>query len=329
MSSAPTENVATATNAGRTTPARALFAIFALLLVAAACSGGGEDVAQPDESTTDSTTDGASADTDADDPAPDALGFGGPVTVVIPNSPGSVSTNGEQRIMTAVLGSGANPFLGGAELPVTVSFDAVNSDDSGEVESTYLKTEEAPLGLYVSYFEFPSPGLWEITLSSNGTEIGQTLFEVIDDSPIPTIGDEAPSTDSLVASTPDEIATISTDQDPVPGFYDLSIAEAISNDRPTVVAFVTPAFCQTALCGPTLETVKAATADRDDLDVVHVEPFDLELAPQGVLVPILSMDDWGLQTEPWVFVIDADGIVTATFEGIIGLDELERALAEL
>jgi len=278
MSSAPTENVATATNAGRTTPARALFAIFALLLVAAACSGGGEDVAQPDESTTDSTTDGASADTDADDPAPDALGFGGPVTVV---------------------------------------------------ESTYLKTEEAPLGLYVSYFEFPSPGLWEITLSSNGTEIGQTLFEVIDDSPIPTIGDEAPSTDSLVASTPDEIATISTDQDPVPGFYDLSIAEAISNDRPTVVAFVTPAFCQTALCGPTLETVKAATADRDDLDVVHVEPFDLELAPQGVLVPILSMDDWGLQTEPWVFVIDADGIVTATFEGIIGLDELERALAEL
>jgi hypothetical protein len=311
-----------------------MFGIVVLLMVAAACSGGNEEATGPEGSSSDvssdTTGDGTGdAETDADAPSPEELGFSGPVTVVIPNSPGSISTSGAQRVMTAILGSGAQPFLGSADLPVTVAFDAVNTDDNGQAEGTYLTTSEAPLGLYVSYFEFPSPGLWEISLSSNGTEIGQTLFEVIDDSPIPTIGDEAPATDSLTGTTPEEIAAISTDQEPVTGFYDLSIADAITNDRPTVIAFVTPAFCQTALCGPTLETVKAATAGRDDLDVVHVEPFDLQLAPQGALVPIASMDDWGLQTEPWVFVVDADGTVAATFEGIIGLDELERALSAL
>ncbi len=93
-----------------------------------------------------------------------------------------------------------------------------------------------------------------------------------------------------------------------------------------MVAFATPAFCQTALCGPTLEAVKGAAAGRDGSDVVHVEPFDLDLAPRGVLEPIPSMFDWGLVTEPWVFVIDADGVVAATFEGIIGQAEIEAAI---
>ncbi len=296
----------------------------ALMLVAAACSGGTDEAVD----TTTSTSGEPTADS-TEDAAPSNLGFDGPVTVVVPNSPGTLTTTGRQRVMTALVGDGSNNFLGSADLPVTMVFEAVDSDDTGETEGSFLTTNAAALGLYVGYFEFPSVGLWEVSIVSEGTEVGQALFEVTVDSPVPTIGDLAPATDSLTGTTPEEIAAISTDLDPIPGYYDLSIAEAVTNDRPTVVAFVTPAFCQTALCGPTLETVKEATAGRDDIDVVHVEPFDLELAPQGSLVPIPSMEDWGLVTEPWVFVLDADGVVSANFEGIIGLEELEDALAAL
>jgi len=35
--------------------------------------------------------------------------------------------------------------------------------------------------------------------------------------------------------------------------------------------------------------------------------------------------EWGLPTEPWVFVVGADGNVKAKFEGALSIAELEKA----
>ncbi len=35
--------------------------------------------------------------------------------------------------------------------------------------------------------------------------------------------------------------------------------------------------------------------------------------------------EWGLVSEPWVFVVDASGKVTAKFEGAATADEVEAA----
>ena len=295
-----------------------------LALVASACAG--EENAQPEVPVNVPIDDLPLTDDPIPQPEPEPLDAG--LTVLVPNSPGAITTSGTQRVMTALLAQGtANGFVGGDDQPVTVRFDSVDGDTVGEVDGTWLTTDASPLGLYVTYYDFDVAGLWEVTVFGDGEDLGTTLIEVLDESPIPNVGDPAPATDSLTGFTAEEIATISTDLNPDPSFYDLTIAEAVANGQPTVIAFVTPAFCQTALCGPTLDTVKAAAAGRDDLDVVHVEPFDLGLAPQGVLDPLPSMDDWGLVTEPWVFVIDADGLVSASFEGIIGQAELETAVA--
>jgi len=34
----------------------------------------------------------------------------------------------------------------------------------------------------------------------------------------------------------------------------------------------------------------------------------------------------GLQSEPWVFVVDAQGNIAAKFDGIVSYEELEAAL---
>lgn len=297
--------------------------VLAAGLALAACGG---ESAQPSASTTpDGTSTVEGSETDG---PPVNLNFDDGTTVLVPNTPGTITTTGTQRVMTALLSPSTNRFLGGPDLPVTITFEAVNSEDSGQADGTWLITDAAALGLYVSHFEFPSPGLWEIIVSSEGSEVARTLFEVTEESPVPTIGDRAPATESPTAATPDEIKTISTDPEPNPDLYRLSVADAVANGRPTVVAFVTPAFCQTALCGPTIEVVKSV-AGSDGVDVVHVEPFDLTQAPGGILQPIEAMEEWGLQTEPWVFVIDGDGVVTATFEGIIGPEELQAAVDEV
>jgi hypothetical protein len=44
-------------------------------------------------------------------------------------------------------------------------------------------------------------------------------------------------------------------------------------------------------------------------------------------VPAVS--EWGLLSEPWVFTVDADGIVRGSFEGVLGEDELKAAIEEI
>ncbi len=318
---------------GVTPSLRIPFVVVATFACLAAACGGAEEAEPAASSVAESDAGiGEVVDEDSSETPERDGSFDEPVTVIVPNSPGTLTVGRPQRVMTALVGQGPNDFLGGPEQPVTVSFSMPDGDDDevgGEVDGQWLTTDASALGLYVSFFEFPRSGLWEVRVSADGQDLGGAAVQVGDESSVPNVGDNAPLTESPTASTPDEIAAISTDPDPEPLFYEQSIADAVTNGRPTVIVFATPAFCQTALCGPTIEFVKGATAERAGVDVVHVEPFDLELAPQGTLQPIPSMEEWGLVTEPWVFIVDDEGLVAATFEGIVGRGELDDALDEL
>ena len=41
------------------------------------------------------------------------------------------------------------------------------------------------------------------------------------------------------------------------------------------------------------------------------------------------MSEWGIRTEPWVFVVDADGRLAARFEGVVTEDELVEVIDRL
>ncbi len=245
--------------------------------------------------------------------------------VVVANSPDTLTTRGDQRVMVALLGDGPSQFLGGSDVQATFEFESEDKSIVEDVEGTWLSATGATLGLYVTHYTFATPGIWAIRLKGGDDQSLATII-VADDSAVPDVGDPAPPSQTLTAAGAADLATISTDPDPDPAFYQLSVADAVTSGKPTVIAFATPAFCQTALCGPTMDIVKAALAQRTDVQVVHVEPYDIAKAKAGDLVPIDAMTEWNLATEPWVFVVGADGKVAASFEGILGQDELVEAV---
>ncbi len=49
------------------------------------------------------------------------------------------------------------------------------------------------------------------------------------------------------------------------------------------------------------------------------DPENLEVVP--------AVQEWGLTSEPWVFVVDALGNVAGRFEGVVDPEEIEAALA--
>jgi hypothetical protein len=53
------------------------------------------------------------------------------------------------------------------------------------------------------------------------------------------------------------------------------------------------------------------------------------LSEEGWLQPAPWTEAWGLLTEPFVAVIDSDGLVRAKFEGAVLAEEIEASLAGL
>jgi hypothetical protein len=42
-----------------------------------------------------------------------------------------------------------------------------------------------------------------------------------------------------------------------------------------------------------------------------------------------TVDEWNLNTEPWIFVVDREGFIRAKFEGFVTRRELEDALQQV
>jgi hypothetical protein len=235
-----------------------------------------------------------------------------------------------------------NEPLGSASRPVEFRLYNLASDPATpkvDTQASFLPTIEGRPGLYRADVSFDAAGDWgleTVTTEADGSHrSGRMIFTVLDEGSTPAIGDPAPTSTTPTATTPDEIAHISTDPKPDADFYKLSEPDALAQHKPFVIVFATPAFCRTAMCGPTLDIIKGVAAGyKDKLTFIHVEPYQLTYS-NGQLQPVLTEDNlpkpvdatniWGLPTEPYTFVVDSSGKVTAKFEGIVAPDELHAA----
>lgn len=195
-------------------------------------------------------------------------------------------------------------------------------------------------GIYTAEADFARAGVWgaEVTGHQAGQpdRTARITFSVRATTETPAIGADAPPSDTLTATDPAAVVAISTDPHPDLAFYAFSVRDAISAGKPFVLVFATPAFCTSGTCGPALDLVKQVAPDYvGRVNFLHVEPYTLEVSggriqPRldalGNLQPIRAVIEWGLPTEPYVFVVDAEGKVAAKFEGMAYPDELTAAL---
>ena len=192
----------------------------------------------------------------------------------------------------------------------------------------------AAAGVFVSNLSFDAAGLWEMEadLTADGRAItASSHFMVKETSDTPNVGDPAPASVTLTAADVAGLSHITSDPAPDPDYYRLSVHQAIEQGLPFVVVFATPAFCVSATCGPQLHAlreVKDRYAGR--VNFIHVEVFkDPHLIEGGrpspdALVP--AVEEWGLPTEPWTFVVDAQGRIAAKYEQFTPAAVVEKAL---
>ena len=246
---------------------------------------------------------------------------------------------GVNRILFGVVNRDGMPVLG--ETSEVGAYFLVPGEETRElkdsVTATFINWPTVVGGVFMAEFDLDLAGAYELDInftSRDGAPVfAQTSFIIKEISSTPAIGSPAPASVTHTAAGTDDISHITSSLEPDLDLYEFSIHEALEQDKPLVIVFATPAFCVSATCGPQVgELTKVKERMGDQAIYIHVEVFENPhlvegQRPTGGLVP--AVDEWGLPTEPWTFVIDRKGLVHAKFEQFTTAGEIEAKLLEL
>ncbi len=250
--------------------------------------------------------------------------------------PGTVSHEaGDVRVSFLVLDSENRLVtLPTARVWVASALDAPPFlESSAKLERVGLPGEDEAdvTHIYVASLKLPRPGkYWLLAEPEGGPRQVQALGNVVvatQDS-APDVGDRAFASETpTIASVGGDLSKVTTRRPPDEELVTHSVAETLKAKIPFVVTFSTPEFCTSRTCGPVVDVVDEVRRRSEDSVVrfIHVEVYEGNDPANGFN---RWMNEWNLETEPWTFVVDANGRIVERFEGSVSVNELETAVQE-
>ncbi|MSQ25365.1 MAG: hypothetical protein EXR49_03685 [Dehalococcoidia bacterium] len=243
---------------------------------------------------------------------------------------------GPNRLLLGIFTRDGTPL---GKATVLIRFFALDSATPstarGESSALYLgDAPDAPQALYAARVNLDHTGGWEAeaTLSKPGAApvVKRAGFRVKANPDVPFPGQPAPaSVNQTIDATP--IEQLTSQRPPGdPDLYRLTIANALAQQKPLLVVFSTPAFCQSRTCGPQMEAVQRIKAHyAAQMNFIHIEIFDrpdLLIQGQGTQRLRQTVVEWRLPTDPWAFLVTAQGAVYERFEGFAPEYELQQSI---
>jgi hypothetical protein len=210
------------------------------------------------------------------------------------------------------------PFVAPADVLVT----------DAPYRSQQAATEADPFAaVYAAQVPFAKPGQYSVMAVTEvgGKPVaapGQLKVIAKADDRIPEVGEPAPKvTTDTVASAGGNAEAIDTRR-PTSDMHG-NFADELGK-KPIALLFATPQLCQSRVCGPVVDVgLQLRSRFGDQVQFIHQEVYTDNDPNKGLRKPL---QEFGLQTEPWLFVVGKDGKITARLEGSFGLNAFERAL---
>lgn len=255
-------------------------------------------------------------------------GGGSDLVAQVASTDGSIGT-GEQRILVAVVDPATNELVGEPGVTVVATLRDGIGSPLGEYTGEFVWTIPDVHGVFAFNMEIPGPATYQLTMDDAG-ELGRDLgppigFVAVDDPSQVSVGEKAPLSDTRTLEDA-PLEELTSDPTPDEAFYQMTVAEAVGSG-PSVIVFATPAWCQSQACGPMLDQVAAIADAYPSLNYVHVEVYEnIQVTDANDLVAVPAVEEWGLPSEPWLYVTDENGTVSAAFEGAVSEAELTSAL---
>jgi hypothetical protein len=208
------------------------------------------------------------------------------------------------------------PFLAPAD-PLTVPPQYRSKQNSGPGGIQAIYAAQVPL---------PKAGTYTVlalTRTAQGFIGAPGEVAVAAHSPIPDVGQRPPAiaTDTL-ATTNGDVSLVTT-RIPAESMHAVSFKDVLGK-RPIALIFSTPQLCISRVCGPVTDiAVQLQHRFGDKITFIHQEVY-VDNQPNKGLRPQLKA--FHLQTEPWLFVINRQGVIVARLEGSFGTVATTKAL---
>jgi hypothetical protein len=182
--------------------------------------------------------------------------------------------------------------------------------------------------IYVVHLRIRTPGTYWLVAEPQGGKPVQALASLQVDrrSESTAVGARAPASDTpTLATTHGRTAPLTTRTPPDRPLLRYSVAASIAAHKPFVVTFATPRYCSSRTCGPVVDVVDYVRRrfEARGIRFIHVEVYDRNVPARGYN---RWMKQWNLHTEPWTFVVGADGRIKAKFMGSVSAGELAAAV---
>jgi len=250
----------------------------------------------------------------------------------------SVLTTGESRFTFGVIGQDGKPIYGPtavyiaptpadpAQGPFVAPADILLTEDRYKSKQAAVETDPFA-AVYAANLEFKQAGQWAVLVATRSgaqfvgapTQV-QVKTKATDE--IPDVGDRAPrvATDTLETVKGDK-ALLDTRMPPSDMHEDF---KTVVGKKPVALLFATPQLCESRVCGPVADIALQLRAKYGkEMEFIHQEVWTDNNPQQGLRAPLKAFN---LESEPWLFVIDKRGKVTARLEGSFGVDAFESAV---
>jgi hypothetical protein len=192
-------------------------------------------------------------------------------------------------------------------------------------------SEEADAdAIFVTELDLPKPGTYWVLAEPVGGRAIQAVGNVVvaDEPAAPAVGDPAVASETpTIESTGGDLEALTTADPPDRELLKHSVAASLEAKLPFVVTFATPRYCQTRTCGPVVDVVDAVREQYESEGVrfIHVEIYeDNDPAKETNR----WVREWNLPSEPFTFVVGADGLIKERFEGTVSVRELGEAVEQ-
>ena len=216
---------------------------------------------------------------------------------------------------------------GKAEGPYPATIHSLATPPAFAAKTT-TQDPDAAKYVYTTNVDMPGKGEWQILAMFRQDDGSYTYARVpsavVGKFPdVPQPGDKAPM---MHTPTTDDVGGDLTKIDtrqPPSSMHDVDYADVLGK-KPVVLLFATPALCTSRVCGPVVDITEEVKNERpDDAAYIDMEIYNDNDPNKG---PRPQVQDFNLPSEPWLFVIDANGKVSTAIEGAFSKTELEAAI---
>jgi len=210
--------------------------------------------------------------------------------------------------------------------PFPAKIESLQTKPAFQAKTTVDDPDAASV-VYASEINFPSDGEWRIAalVKEDGVLKGTQLPSAVvgEFKAIPRPGQPAPKIHTpTAADVGGDLAKITT-RIPPDTQNRVDYADALGKE-PIFLLFATPQFCQSRVCGPVVdvaEQVKEETGD--EAAFIHMEIYKDNDPSKGVRSQVRAFN---LPSEPWLFAINRDGVVSSVVEGAFGLEKMQEVV---